>query len=144
MYSIEPTLSKAYPQGSIGPDDGHGNYLGQCAEFADHCVNIPGGSIGVGLQDKINTVNSIGIPASKLNGDIRVGDVVVWNIGEFGHVSIDNTDAGNNFQNSESNYLLPLRVDHTRITSKTDSRIIGVIRSTLKIPILSPSVMITE
>lgn len=123
---LQPTFAHYFPEGSEGP--GTGAYAGQCAVFCEYFVDMP--MVGDSIEEKKAVVASHGFI-----GSYQVGDVLVFDIGEYGHLSIINADLGNNWQLSESNWNLDGKVHHTRIIPKTKS-IVGAFRGALKVPII--------
>jgi len=129
---LEPIFQKLYPQGSIGPGDG--KYKGQCAVLAEKLVQIP--QLGDPIWHKTAVIKTNGIMAADLNLRFKPGDVVVTSENKkYGHVLtinfvtyIENSDQAVSFRATESNFRLPLRVDHTRTLNANSPFIIGVIR----------------
>jgi len=139
MQDLRPSFKAVYPEGCIGP--GEGTFRGQCAVFAETVIKMqtPGGVIGYGLQDKINMVNNHGTPLVQMGGNFLIGDVVIQNLGPYGHVSVVNFFPGGGYlQLSESNFHEDMRVHHTRTLAANDPCIIGVLRGTLNVPFVNP------
>lgn len=122
---LRPTFQSKYPTGYKG---------GQCGMFAHKLVEFP--AVGDPLAAKKKTVERYGIlkPKSFLPGDV----VVTTDDPTYGHVFVVNAVVGNNLRASESNWKRDLRVTHDRLTPKTSSRIIGVLRGQIKFPINKP------
>lgn len=122
---LQNQLESLYPQGSKG---------GQCVYFLHKLVDFP--NTGNYLKQKIATVNTYGIPVSKLNDDFRVGDIIITNESPvYGHGALINSILGNDLGLTESNYRLDEKVHHTRRLSRYSKAIIGVIRGRLKIKV---------
>jgi hypothetical protein len=122
---LKTTLEQLYPEGTKG---------GQCVYFLHKMVDFP--NTGNYLKQKIATVNTYGIPVSKLNNDFRVGDIVITNESRvYGHGALVNSMSGSYLQLTEANYHLDEKVHHTRRLSRNSKSIIGVIRGRLKIKV---------
>ena len=113
LYS---TLKKIYPQNSYG---------GQCFTWLHRLIDFP--SVGNLLGTKIKSLNSFGIPISKLD-TFKVGDIILQQYPVFGHGSLINAIVNGQLQLSESNFSLNGRIDHTRLLSPQDKGILGVFR----------------
>jgi hypothetical protein len=117
--NLYPTLSKLYPQGSFG---------GQCFTWLHRLVDFP--SVGNLIGTKIKSLNSFGIPISKLD-TFKVGDIILQQYPVFGHGSFINAIVDGQLQLSESNFALNGRIDHTRLLSPHSAEILGVFRGNL-------------
>lgn len=118
--TLQPTLKKLYPEGSIG---------GQCAVFAEKLITIP--NVGDTLILKRQAVQNNGIPIGLLNQAFRLGDVLILDVGtKDGHVAVINTiDFLKGLLTlTESNYHLDKKVHHTRQISLSDQGIVGILR----------------
>lgn len=113
---------------------------GQCAVFAEYFMLIPTPTreMGNSIIDKTTTVRQYGITAQALKGAYQVGDVVVFNIpgSSTGHVALVNEINGDMLTLSEANYHLDLKVNHTRQIATNNPQIVGVLRGTLKVPVV--------
>lgn len=124
--NLQPLLKSLYPENSI---------QGQCFDFMHKLVDFP--HVGTLLSTKIQSLNSFGIPISKLD-TIKVGDVLLLNYPIFGHGAIVNYIVNNQLQLSESNFNLDLKVHHGRTIAFHDPNILGVFRGTALYQIPSP------
>ena len=128
---FRPVMSQLYPDGSRG---------GQCGTFAHRLVQFP--FVGNFLFNKISAVKRFGIPASNLQFRFKPGDIVITNESLiFGHVLmvnfvtyVENSDQAVNFQCTESNFHLDLKIHHSRVMAANSPHIIGVIRGPLLFP----------
>lgn len=115
-----------YQDGSVG---------GQCAVFAEKIANFgtPGNTLGNNLKDKQATVNKYGINASQWRQQgPQVGDGIIFNIGQYGHVSVvTGVNGDGTVTVKDSNYGLDGKVQ-TRTVSMSDPKIYGVLRGQLK------------
>lgn len=125
--NLQPILSKLYPTGSFG---------GQCFGFLHKLVkqdsSFPG--MPISLESKKVVLWQSGIPISKAGG-LRIGDVVLFDYGYFGHGAIVNQILGNFACLTESNYSFNLKVTHFRTVELTDPHILGVFRGTPLYPL---------
>lgn len=100
-----------------------GDKGGQCGVFVNKTIGM---KVGQGLTDKINNVDKYGHVGSQ---GIKVGDVIVQNIGNYGHVAIVNSiNPDGTITLSESNYNKDEKVNHSRKISLDSPRIYGYIR----------------
>lgn len=124
---LKTTFEQLYPEGSR---------QGQCVAFLHKLVDFP--NTGNYLKQKIATVNTYGIPISKLNGDFRTGDIVITNESlKYGHGALINQVLSDKLRLTESNYHLDEKVHHTRLLSSNSKSIIGIIRGKLKIKVIT-------
>ena len=115
-----------YQDGSIG---------GQCAVFAEKIADFgtPNNLLGNNLKDKQATVNKYGVNANQWRQQgAQVGDGIIFNIGQYGHVSVvTGVNGDGTVTVKDSNYGLDGKVQ-TRTVNMKDSRIYGVLRGQLK------------
>lgn len=120
---FRPVFKIKYPDGTKG---------GECAVFAEQLVipPTPNKLLGNDLLQKQNNVKNYGIPITLLNQAFRLGDIVIFNIGQFGHVGvIAYIDWINKvFYCAESNFNLDGRIHYARAVSFTDTSICGILR----------------
>jgi hypothetical protein len=116
-------VNQKFPDGTIG---------GQCGTFAHKIADFP--PVGNYLSEKQAVVNNSGLSAAawRQQGP-RPGDVVISNLGEFGHVEVVlAVKPGGQLVTKASNLHLDEKVA-TRTISINDNKIYGVLRGTLKV-----------
>src|SRR5688572_6380284 len=119
---LQSTFERLYPTGTIG---------GQCGTFAHKLVDFP--AVGNSFSEKKRAIEKYGIPASKLKGDFRPGDVLITSEGTwfglgYGHVAVVNFANSVNLFLTESNFKKDQKVTHNRALPKNSPKIYGVIR----------------
>lgn len=119
--TLQPIFNALYPENSKG---------GQCIVFAHKLLKFP--PIGDTIQSKTANVYYHGITAKNLNGDFKIGDLVIMKAGKTGHGAIVNAIWGDDLQFTESNIFGDERIHHGRILNKFSSLIVGVIRGIYK------------
>ena len=121
-----------FPEGSDG---------GQCAAFAEKLYNF--GPVGNSYAEKFHYWMTHG---SGNLSDIQVGDILLEQVGQNGHVCIVNTDRGNYWQLTESNWHLDGIVHHTRLLNKNAPELVAHLRAPLKVtPInLEPMILVEQ
>lgn len=126
--NLRPILSDLFPENSYG---------GECGLMVRlNLASIE--PIGNQYSDKKKSVDKYGIKASQLQGDFRIGDVVVTNEGTnwlgqgYGHVAFINNIVGNLLYFTEWNFKGDGRVHHGRTMEKNSSKIYGIIRRPFK------------
>lgn len=125
--NLRHILSEQFPEGS---------QWGECGLFVR--LNLSQiEPIGNSYSDKKKSVNAHGITAKQLEGNYRIGDVVVTSEGTtlgvgYGHVAFVNNIVGDKLYLTESNFRKDLRVTHGRTLPKNSSKIYGVIRRPFK------------
>lgn len=126
--NLRPLLSDLYPENSFG---------GECGLFArTKLADIP--PVGNSYSDKKATVKKYGILSSQLEGQYRVGDVLITSEGTnwlgqgYGHVAFINNIIGETLYLTESNFKLDGRVHHTRTLPLNSSVIYGILRKPFK------------
>ena len=120
--NLLPTFSHYYPDGYVG---------GQCGDFAHNLVDFP--PVGDTVQSKRTTVQKYG---TLMPCTISIGDVVIFDIGQYGHVAVVNDIIGSMLQLTESNWNLDQLVHHNRQVPNDLSTIIGIIKGPLKVQII--------
>jgi hypothetical protein len=121
--AILASVNQKYPDGTDG---------GQCGTFAHKIANFP--PVGNQLSEKQAVVNKSGISADiwRQQG-ARPGDVLIYNIGQYGHVSVVVGKTGDGkLIVKDSNFGMNEKVQ-TRTVSMSDAKIYGVLRGTLKV-----------
>ena len=117
--TLFPIFKTLYPENSYG---------GQCIVFLHKLVNFK--PIGDTIQSKVASVYWRGIMAKNLNGDFRIGDLVITREGRTtGHGAIISAIWGDDLQLTESNFYGDKKIHHGRLLNKFSSLIVGVIRS---------------
>ena len=122
--NLRLTLANLFPDGS---------QQGECGFFVRSSLAeiLP---LGNSYSDKKKSVDIHGIRATQLEGNFRIGDVLVtsegtnWYGGGYGHVAFINNIVGNTLYLTESNFNLDKRVHHHRTLPKNSPKIYGVIR----------------
>lgn len=121
--NLRPILSDLFPENSFG---------NECGLFVRlHLAAID--PIGNQYSDKKKSVDRHGIRAAQLQGDFRIGDVLVTSegtnlFGGYGHVAFVNNIVGDLLYLTESNFRGDKKIHHGRTLPKTSSKIYGVIR----------------
>jgi surface antigen len=125
VSSVLPTAAK-FSNGSLG---------GQCAAFTEKIVDLgtPNNTMGNLLEDKQKTVDKYGVSAKQLRANPKIGDVIVFNIGRYGHAAVINAILPNGqVRLTESNFNKDERVNHTRTISLNDPSIYGAFKGKIK------------
>ncbi|NCD42444.1 MAG: CHAP domain-containing protein, partial [Bacteroidia bacterium] len=100
-----------------------GAKAGQCGVYINKTAGI---RVGNNKQDKINNVDKYG---SKGTSGIKEGDVIVQNIGTYGHVAlVTSVNPDGTVTLSESNYKNDEKVTNNRKISLNDTSIYGYLR----------------
>lgn len=122
-------INASAPDGSKG---------GQCGTFAHTIADFP--SVGDSLAAKRTAVNKNGISAAQWREEgANLGDVLIFNGGKYGHVSVVTQDNGDGTVTvKDSNYGLDEKIQ-TRIVKISDAGLYGVIRGTLKDKFTEPT-----
>lgn len=111
---------------------------GQCGVFAHTICDFP--AVGNSLSEKQATVDKNGVTADQWRQEgANPGDVLIFNLGKYGHVSVVTQDNGDGTVTvKDSNFGLDEKIQ-TRIVSKDDPTLYGAIRGTLKDKFTSPA-----
>ena len=120
--TLFPILKTLYPENFKG---------GQCITFLHKFADFR--PIGDSLQSKVASVYWHGVMAKNLNGDFRVGDLVITReSSRYGHGALINTVWEDDLQLTESNYYGDNRVHHGRLLNKRSPLIVGILKVIFK------------
>lgn len=128
--NLKDTLSKFYPEGSIG---------GECGSWCHNWVNFS--SIGDSYAQKKKFIQLNGIIATNINEigkGYRIGDIIVTSEGTFmgfgnGHVAFIIDQDSDSIYLGESNFRKDQRVHYGRKLAKNDPKIYGIGRFPFKL-----------
>lgn len=122
-------LNQQAPDGSTG---------GQCGVFAHTICDFP--TVGNTVSEKKASVDKNGVPAAQWRqSDANPGDVLIFDIGQYGHVSVVTQDNGDGTVTvKDSNFGLDGKVQ-TRIVDKNDPKLYGVLKGNLKSGLVNDS-----